>query len=297
MVEAHHLVKRFGDFVAVDGVDFTIARGESFGFLGPNGAGKTSTMRMISCISPVSGGTLRVLGMDPATRGRADPGPDGTGPTRGLVGPRPDRSRQPHDLRPLFRHAEEGDQATGRPASRVRPADRTCPRQGGSAVGRHEAKAHDRPRPHFGPRPSHPRRADDRARPPSAPFAVGSPLPLEAAGRDAGDHHALHGRGRAVVRPPRRHGQGSLRRRGKPAPAHRATRHQGSGRAALPARSARVHRAAGGRARRALTRSSPTGSCSIPTTGMPRWPRSRPWDWSRRARWCAARPWRTSSSG
>jgi lipooligosaccharide transport system ATP-binding protein len=69
MVEAHNLVKRFGDFVAVDGVDFTIAKGESFGFLGPNGAGKTSTMRMISCISPVSDGTLRVLGMDPATDG------------------------------------------------------------------------------------------------------------------------------------------------------------------------------------------------------------------------------------
>jgi len=69
MVEAHGLVKRFGEFVAVDGVDFTIAKGESFGFLGPNGAGKTSTMRMISCISPLSAGTLSVLGMDPATEG------------------------------------------------------------------------------------------------------------------------------------------------------------------------------------------------------------------------------------
>jgi lipooligosaccharide transport system ATP-binding protein len=69
MVEAHGLVKRFGDFIAVDGVDFTIAKGESFGFLGPNGAGKTSTMRMISCISPISGGTLRVLGKDPARDG------------------------------------------------------------------------------------------------------------------------------------------------------------------------------------------------------------------------------------
>src|SRR6202046_810064 len=69
MVEAHGLVKRFGDFVAVDGVDFSIARGESFGFLGPNGAGKTSTMRMISCISPLSGGTLSVLGMDPTKDG------------------------------------------------------------------------------------------------------------------------------------------------------------------------------------------------------------------------------------
>ncbi|HWE65614.1 MAG TPA: ABC transporter ATP-binding protein, partial [Acidimicrobiales bacterium] len=69
MVEAHGLTKRFGEFVAVDGVDFTIAAGESFGFLGPNGAGKTSTMRMIACISPVSAGTLRVLGQDPTTDG------------------------------------------------------------------------------------------------------------------------------------------------------------------------------------------------------------------------------------
>jgi lipooligosaccharide transport system ATP-binding protein len=71
MVEAHQLEKRFGDFVAVDKVDFTIEAGESFGFLGPNGAGKTSTMRMISCISPISGGTLRVLGRDPVTDGAA----------------------------------------------------------------------------------------------------------------------------------------------------------------------------------------------------------------------------------
>jgi lipooligosaccharide transport system ATP-binding protein len=69
MVEAQGLVKRFGDFVAVDGVDFTIRKGESFGFLGPNGAGKTSTMRMISCISPLSGGSLRVLGLDPKADG------------------------------------------------------------------------------------------------------------------------------------------------------------------------------------------------------------------------------------
>jgi len=69
MVSARGLVKRFGDFVAVDGVDFDIGRGESFGFLGPNGAGKTSTMRMIACMSPVSAGSLRVLGLDLATHG------------------------------------------------------------------------------------------------------------------------------------------------------------------------------------------------------------------------------------
>jgi lipooligosaccharide transport system ATP-binding protein len=71
LVWARQLVKRFGNFVAVDHVDFEIARGEAFGFLGPNGAGKTSTMRMVSCMSPVSGGTLRVLGMDPGADGPA----------------------------------------------------------------------------------------------------------------------------------------------------------------------------------------------------------------------------------
>ncbi len=65
LVVASGLVKRFGEFVAVDGIDFSIGRGESYGFLGPNGAGKTSTMRMIACMSPVSAGTLRVLGGDP----------------------------------------------------------------------------------------------------------------------------------------------------------------------------------------------------------------------------------------
>ena len=65
MIEAHGLTKRYGDFTAVDGIDFAVARGETFGFLGPNGAGKSSTMRMIGAVSPPSGGTLRVLGKDP----------------------------------------------------------------------------------------------------------------------------------------------------------------------------------------------------------------------------------------
>jgi lipooligosaccharide transport system ATP-binding protein len=64
VVHAHGLTKHFGDFVAVDGVDFEVSGGEAFGFLGPNGAGKTSTMRMIGCTSPVTEGTLKVLGMD-----------------------------------------------------------------------------------------------------------------------------------------------------------------------------------------------------------------------------------------
>jgi lipooligosaccharide transport system ATP-binding protein len=71
LVEARALTKRFGDFTAVDAVDFTVGYGEAFGFLGPNGAGKTSTMRMIGAVSPVTEGTLRVLDMDPSTQGPA----------------------------------------------------------------------------------------------------------------------------------------------------------------------------------------------------------------------------------
>jgi lipooligosaccharide transport system ATP-binding protein len=66
VIHARDLTKRFGGFTAVDAVDFDVAPGEAFGFLGPNGAGKTSTMRMIGCVSPVTSGTLRILGMDPA---------------------------------------------------------------------------------------------------------------------------------------------------------------------------------------------------------------------------------------
>jgi lipooligosaccharide transport system ATP-binding protein len=69
LVEARGLTKRFGTFVAVDGVDFDVQPGEAFGFLGPNGAGKSSTMRMIACVSPPSEGKLRVLDLDPGADG------------------------------------------------------------------------------------------------------------------------------------------------------------------------------------------------------------------------------------
>ncbi len=70
LISARSLVKRFDDFVAVDGIDVEVNRGESFGFLGPNGAGKSSTMRMIGCVSPVTEGELRIFGLDPAKHGR-----------------------------------------------------------------------------------------------------------------------------------------------------------------------------------------------------------------------------------
>jgi lipooligosaccharide transport system ATP-binding protein len=76
MISARGLRKSFGGKTgtlveAVRGIDIDVRRGEAFGFLGPNGAGKSSTMRMIAAVSPVSGGELRILGMDPAEHGPA----------------------------------------------------------------------------------------------------------------------------------------------------------------------------------------------------------------------------------
>ncbi len=65
-VQVTDLVKRFGDFIAVDGVTFHIRRGEIFGFLGPNGAGKTTTIRMLLGLLRPTSGTATVLGFDVA---------------------------------------------------------------------------------------------------------------------------------------------------------------------------------------------------------------------------------------
>ena len=65
VIVARNLVKRYGDFAAVDGISFEVAPGESFGLLGPNGAGKSTTMRMIGAVSTRTSGRLEILGLDP----------------------------------------------------------------------------------------------------------------------------------------------------------------------------------------------------------------------------------------
>ncbi len=70
VISAHNLVKAYRakgkpDFVAVDGLSFEVAPGESFGLLGPNGAGKSTTMKMIGAVSTRTGGDLQILGLDP----------------------------------------------------------------------------------------------------------------------------------------------------------------------------------------------------------------------------------------
>jgi lipooligosaccharide transport system ATP-binding protein len=70
VIEAQDLRKLYGTFPAVDGISFSVQKGEVFGFLGPNGAGKTTTMKMLECVSPRTGGSLKVFGLDPGIHAR-----------------------------------------------------------------------------------------------------------------------------------------------------------------------------------------------------------------------------------
>jgi len=65
LIHARGLTKKFGDFTAVNGIDFDVVKGESFGLLGPNGAGKSTAMRMIGATSQRTSGELTILGKDP----------------------------------------------------------------------------------------------------------------------------------------------------------------------------------------------------------------------------------------
>lgn len=69
LISAVGLTKKYGDFVAVDGINFKVSKGESFGLLGPNGAGKSTTMRMIASTLERTSGELNILGMDPNKQG------------------------------------------------------------------------------------------------------------------------------------------------------------------------------------------------------------------------------------
>src|SRR5258705_60131 len=71
VIRADHLVRRFGDLTALNDLSFEVAHGEVFGFLGHNGAGKTTTIRILNGVLAASEGSVRVLGLDPITDGRA----------------------------------------------------------------------------------------------------------------------------------------------------------------------------------------------------------------------------------
>lgn len=69
LISARGLTKKYGDFTAVDAIDFDVAKGESFGLLGPNGAGKSTTMRIIAATSQRTSGTITIIGRDPEEHG------------------------------------------------------------------------------------------------------------------------------------------------------------------------------------------------------------------------------------
>ena len=69
LISARGLTKKYGDFTAVDAIDFEVAKGESFGLLGPNGAGKSTTMRIIAATSQRTSGSITILGRDPEEHG------------------------------------------------------------------------------------------------------------------------------------------------------------------------------------------------------------------------------------
>src|SRR3984885_12670160 len=70
-IYAKNLLRRFGDFVAVDGVSFRVEKGEIFGFLGPNGSGKTTVIKMLTGLLPLSQGEAWVEGLDVRTDAEA----------------------------------------------------------------------------------------------------------------------------------------------------------------------------------------------------------------------------------
>ena len=65
-IEVDHIVKKYGDFTAVDDVSFTVKEEEIFGLLGPNGAGKSTLIRMMTTLIPITGGAARIMGHDVA---------------------------------------------------------------------------------------------------------------------------------------------------------------------------------------------------------------------------------------
>ena len=148
-------------------------------------------------------------------------------------------------------------------------------------------------------RPGHPaaRRADHRPRPAGPPRAVGPAVPAQAAGRHPGHHDALHGRGRAAVRPARRDGQRRDRRRGLAARPDPRALHPRGGRAPVPGRRPRRHGARRSPTSATGSRCCPTASWSTATTASTCSSRCTSAACARSPPWYAAPPSRTSSSG
>ena len=229
-------------------------------------------MRMIGCTSPRNGGRRCACSGSTRPRTASRSGPASASCRRPTSSTPSSRCSRTCHLRPLLRHPARRVQAPGGRAARVRPADRPRHEQGRLAVGRHEAAGDDRPLADQRARAAAARRADDGPRPAGPPRPVGPPVPAQAAGRHARADDALHGRGRAAVRPPRRDGRRPDRRRGIAPPADRAALDPRGARAALPGRHQRGRRRASTGIGERQSRSCRTASSCTPTTARRRSP-------------------------
>ena len=224
-------------------------------------------------VAPV-GRVAAGAGDGPGRRRSADPGSHRRRPAARQPRHRADGPGEPGGLRAVLRSVPGARAGEGRRADGVRPARRPGGRGRRVAVGRHETAAHDRPLAGERPRAAAARRADHRARPAGPPPALGPAVPAQGRGGHADRHHALHGRGRAAVRPAGGDGRRGDRRRGLTGRAHHPVLHARGAGAAVPGGRHRPGRG-GGAARPSAWRSCRTGCCSTPRTAStcrPSWP-------------------------
>ena len=297
LIQARGLTKRFGDFIAVDAIDFDVAQGESFGFLGPNGAGKTSTMRMIGCVSPLSDGDARRPRLRPAPRRAAIRARIGVVPQQDTLDTeltvrenlliygryfglsREECARRADELLEFVQLTERAND-TVEPLSGGMKRRLTIAR---ALINEPDLLLLDEPTTGLDPQARH--LLWDRL------------YRLKQRGRDARPDDALHGRGRAAVRPPRRHGQGQDRGRGLAARADRAATRPARSPSCASRPASRRRSTASSTGSPSASSACPIASCSTPTTARPPSRPSTSAVSARRPSWSAARPSRTSSCG
>ncbi len=193
VIRAKNLTKRYKDFVAVDGIDFEVYRGESFGLLGPNGAGKSTTMKMISSVSQRTDGELSILDKEPNQKGPEIRAHLGVVPQKDLL----DRELKVWEnlyvygryfglsrkfLKAKVEELLEFAQLQEKRNNKAEELSGGMQRRLAIARGLvNEPEILMLDEPHHWPGPS------------GSPHSLGSPVPSEGAGSHPGHHHPLHG--------------------------------------------------------------------------------------------------------